>query len=1183
MARNDANLTRRINLYINGKEIKNQIGSIRGELNKSIAAISKMTIGSKEYNQEAAKIARLQSILRSHREEISGTQSVWKSLSSTVSKYWGLVVAGGAAFFGAFRGVQKLTDDFDKFNESLQNLSALTGLQGKELEFLANKAKETSYKVTDAGVVITQSAEEILDAYTKMGSQRPELLKDAAALAEVTEQGIILSEAAKMQLDPAISALATTLNQFNEPASESGRIINILAAGSKEGAGDIPYLTAAMEKSGTTANLMGISIENMVGTIEAIAPKFAEASLAGNSLDKVLLKMKEKNIGYQSGVFNLADAINELQVRFRNGESAATIFGVEHAKMAEVLVMNKSEIERYTDAVTGTNIALEQAVTNTNTDKKAKEQALNQIKVLSIELGEKLSPAVTKSTQLWAKLLQGLIKAPAFISENRVLLQALAAAVVVYYSKSITLMAQELLLRGKAIVLAGAEKAMMIARVMYTQAYVAATGQATMAQKRLLVAAQQNNLAWAMNPFGAAVAGLMALYLAVKAYDKYNATAIAREKEKKMAIDSLSSANDTLKKSYEAIAGQMTNLNRLSATEKKDLQEKLDLTLDNALAELELAKAKQEQIRVSHTDVSVWDRVVTALTTGGNAYLATAKNVEKAFENGNKAAEEMDEGINTLKESINSLRSQKTDLGDILNAEAIGDAISGDSITALEEKLAKYNVALKNAVVGSDDFIRVQAKMAETQKALNKLQDAGYSPEAAPEKDDKKLNEEFERAQQKVAEALASIREKMHLDSVSANEREILEVEYKYAELLSLAEQYGLDETQITSLKENELASLKTKHAQQELDAKKKLQDQLAQLTESDTDREIRQVTEKYMEIIEAAKAMGLDVTDAYARVQEEIKAIQDSEEPTDIFGMTPESWDEMFQSFEMALEYLNQMGDIWGSVNTVMNNKDKKQLIAFEKNNKKQKDLLAERLGKGVISQEQYNAQVAKLDSDLDKKKEEVQKKQAEREKKLALFNVAVNTAAAIMRIWADVPKADFGVSTAILTGLALASGIAQAAAIASAPPAYAEGGFTTGDKIYRAGEEGTEWIGNNKLVNDPYTGPVIAALEAVQRGKAPATIFSGAVPAFTEMQAIPAFAAGGYTSTATAPVINNYNNSTSTDAMIARLDMMIEENRLLRGYLSDPRNRRAFISQTDLDRARKEEEMRNSLGKIG
>jgi len=1183
MARNDANLTRRINLYINGKEIKNQIGSIRGELNKSIAAISKMTIGSKEYNQEAAKIAKLQSILRAHRDEISGTQSVWKSLSSTVSKYWGLVVAGGAAFFGAFRGVQKLTDDFDKFNESLQNLSALTGLQGKELEFLANKAKETSYKVTDAGVVITQSAEEILDAYTKMGSQRPELLKDAAALAEVTEQGIILSEAAQMQLDPAISALATTLNQFNEPASESGRIINILAAGSKEGAGDIPYLTAAMEKSGTTANLMGISIENMVGTIEAIAPKFAEASQAGNSLDKVLLKMKEKNIGYQSGMFDLSDAVDELQVRYRNGESAASIFGVEHAKMAEVLVMNKTEIERYTDAVTGTNIALEQAVTNTNTDKKAKEQALNQIKVLSIELGEKLSPAVTKSTQLWAQFLQGLVKAPAFISENRVLLQALAAAVVVYYSKSITLMAQELLLRGKAIVLAGAEKAMMIARVMYTQAYVAATGQATMAQKRLLVAAQQNNLAWAMNPFGAAVAGLMALYLAVKAYDKYNATAIAREKEKKLAIDSLSSANDTLKKSYEAIAGQMTNLNRLSATEKKDLQEKLDLTLDNALAELELAKAKQEQIRVSNTDVSVWDTVIAAFKSVGNPDAIFGKLAVTALENGEKAAAEMDEGINTLKESINSLRSQKTDLGDILNAEAIGDAISGDSITALEEKLAKYNVALKNAVVGSDDFIRVQAKMAETQKVLNKLQDAGYTPTGTTNTNEQDDTQKILDAKKTINETLLKLQQQFNLSQMDENARELAEANSKYEELLSLADTYNLDRVQIEKLQAQEIGAIQYRQGQEEKKRRASLQAELDSLTETAHQQEIRQVTKKYLDIIDRAKEMGLDVTAATAQMEAEIQALKENEGSSDVFGMTPEAWDEMFESFEKAMEYLDQIGNIWGSVNTVMNNKDKKQLIAFEKNNKKQKDILAERLGKGLISQEQYNAQVAKLDSDLDKKKEEVQKKQAEREKKLALFSVAVNTAGAIMRIWHDVPKNDFGVSTMILTGLALGAGIAQAAAIASAPPAYAEGGFTTGDKIYRAGEEGTEWIGNNKLVNDPYTGPVIAALEAVQRGKAPATIFSGAVPAFTEMQAIPAFAAGGYTSTATAPVINNYNNSTSTDAMIERLDMMIEENRLLRGYLSDPRNRQAFISQTTLDRARKEEEMRNSLGKIG
>lgn len=64
-----------------------------------------------------------------------------------------------------------------------------------------------------------------------------------------------------------------------------------------------------------------------------------------------------------------------------------------------------------------------------------------------------------------------------------------------------------------------------------------------------------------------------------------------------------------------------------------------------------------------------------------------------------------------------------------------------------------------------------------------------------------------------------------------------------------------------------------------------------------------------------------------------------------------------------------------------------------------------------------------------------------------MALFNIGVNTASAIMKIWAEVPKADFGVSTGILTALAAAAGAAQVAAVLAQPlPKARKGGRILG-----------------------------------------------------------------------------------------------------------------------------------------
>ncbi|MGD9928886.1 MAG: phage tail tape measure protein [Mangrovibacterium sp.] len=365
-------------------------------MRKLINEQRRMTIGSEEYQQQFKKIARLKAISDQHQADLRNMGKSWATIATEkINKYWGVVAGGVASLAGVAIAYRRAAEAADRFEERIDSLSALTGLQGQDLDWLARTAQDTSVKITEGNVRIKQSADDIADAYTKVGSQRPELLKNKEALAAVTEDAIILSEAAKSDLEPAVKGLTTTLNQFNLPASESRRVINAMAAGSKEGAADIPYLTDAIEKTGTTMKLMNVSLEENIGLIEAIAPNYAQASMAGNSLDKVFLRLKEKQIGYVNGAFNLNAALDELARRYSNGETAASLFGVEHAKMGELLVLNRAKVTEYTRAVTGTNTAIEQAARNTDNAKAIQAQANNAFHNAAIEIGKNLSPAMT--------------------------------------------------------------------------------------------------------------------------------------------------------------------------------------------------------------------------------------------------------------------------------------------------------------------------------------------------------------------------------------------------------------------------------------------------------------------------------------------------------------------------------------------------------------------------------------------------------------------------------------------------------------------------------------------------------------------------------------------------------------------------------------------------------------------
>ena len=65
-------------------------------------------------------------------------------------------------------------------------------------------------------------------------------------------------------------------------------------------------------------------------------------------------------------------------------------------------------------------------------------------------------------------------------------------------------------------------------------------------------------------------------------------------------------------------------------------------------------------------------------------------------------------------------------------------------------------------------------------------------------------------------------------------------------------------------------------------------------------------------------------------------------------------------------------------------------------------------------------------------KKKAEIENKQAKRQKAIAISNIVMSTAQAILGIWAQFPKFDFGATAAIMSGVVGAMGLAQIAMVA-------------------------------------------------------------------------------------------------------------------------------------------------------
>ena len=411
---------RGIYLYIDGKEIVNDVNHIEKECRQLTQQLKTMTMGSEEYNRTMAKIQHLQGILKQHRQEIKGVTAETKKATISVgsmvdwfNRFGGVILSVIGFLTGFTLALRAIRDERNKLEESQAGLKALTGLDDENIAWLTEQAKTLSTTMTKEGLRVRQSAAEILDAFMLVGSAKPELLGDKEALKAVTEEAMRLQAAAKdITLNEAVDSLTLSLNQYGAAADQAGRFTNVLAAGSQAGSANIASQAKAIRNAGTAAASANVPIEQTVALIETLAYRGIKDEVAGTGLKKFFLVLQTGADETNPKIVGLDKALENLKNKNMDAGAIKKMFGEEGYNTASVILQNTEMVKDFTAAVTGTNVAYEQAAINSDTAQAKLEQARNKMKLAAIDLGEKLNPALAISTNMLSyviKILPGLI------------------------------------------------------------------------------------------------------------------------------------------------------------------------------------------------------------------------------------------------------------------------------------------------------------------------------------------------------------------------------------------------------------------------------------------------------------------------------------------------------------------------------------------------------------------------------------------------------------------------------------------------------------------------------------------------------------------------------------------------------------------------------------------------------
>ena len=251
------------------------------------------------------------------------------------------------------QSIGQMSAPYAGYNQGLADLSSITGIAGADLKSLGKTARKVG---KDSGL----GAVGALEAYKLLASQIDVSKIGMKGLNELQAKTITLAQASGMDMANSALSLSGTINQFGLAADQADRVMNVLAAGSKYGAAEIPELSQSFKVVGTAAAAAGLNVEQTGGALEALSKANLKGSESGTALRNILNSMQTK-LGFDFKVTKLSDALKTLSGKQGDAAYMSKIFGQENIAAAQFLVKNADLVDEMTSRMTGTNVATEQA------------------------------------------------------------------------------------------------------------------------------------------------------------------------------------------------------------------------------------------------------------------------------------------------------------------------------------------------------------------------------------------------------------------------------------------------------------------------------------------------------------------------------------------------------------------------------------------------------------------------------------------------------------------------------------------------------------------------------------------------------------------------------------------------------------------------------------------------------
>ena len=353
---------------------------------------------------------------------IDDTEEVVDRLGETSGKAAGKLEGLGKGMFFLNQlkeGVDNIRDSFNdaiepgiRFETAVAEMSGITNMEGKELDALADKARNTAK-------VFGVDAANAMGVYKDLLSKiTPELKKAPDALEIMSNNVMTLSKTMQNDVPGASAAMSTAMNQYKvslddpmKAAQTMTDYMNIMAAGTVEGSAEIKEVAEALKQTGSVAKTFGVEFAETNAVIQLLDKSGKKGSEGGIALRNTIVKLQApttdavkqlKAAGVsietmQNQSLSLTDRLRAPTPVMHNATIMSALFGGENLASAMALIDGVDQIDTWTEAIQGSTSAVDMAGKQMDTyaEKQKRMQAfIDDLKISFFEFVEPIAPVL---------------------------------------------------------------------------------------------------------------------------------------------------------------------------------------------------------------------------------------------------------------------------------------------------------------------------------------------------------------------------------------------------------------------------------------------------------------------------------------------------------------------------------------------------------------------------------------------------------------------------------------------------------------------------------------------------------------------------------------------------------------------------------------------------------------------